>query len=187
MPVTLIRHKDGKTFANLEKFTRNYGNPWDIAEISDYLNYCCPECDFKSKQDFLFRDHMKENHKIYNSRKRQKIHPEFLIRKFLEEDASFFEQDLGFPKGLEAIKNPPLLLQNKSYEDHTSPPKFSHQNETKFLVSIFKVQEESGNQKSLKSVQDDFKDTSEDVPELDDIFDQGKNEWILLILNSISV
>ena len=38
-------------------------NPWMVDNASDFLNYCCPECDFKDKNLHLFSDHALENHK----------------------------------------------------------------------------------------------------------------------------
>ena len=38
-------------------------NPWMVYNVSDFLNYCCPECDFKEKNLHLFSDHALENHK----------------------------------------------------------------------------------------------------------------------------
>ena len=32
-------------------------NPWMVDNASDFLNYCCPECDFKEKNLQLFSDH----------------------------------------------------------------------------------------------------------------------------------
>ena len=38
-------------------------NPWMVENVSEFLNYCCPECDFKEKSLHLFSDHALENHK----------------------------------------------------------------------------------------------------------------------------
>ena len=32
-------------------------NPWMVDNVSVFLNYCCPECDFKEKNLQLFSDH----------------------------------------------------------------------------------------------------------------------------------
>ena len=32
-------------------------NPWLVDNVSVFLNYCCPECDFKEKNLQLFSDH----------------------------------------------------------------------------------------------------------------------------------
>merc|ERR1712008_551968 len=37
-------------------------NPWMVDNVSVFLNYCCPECDFKEKNLQFFSDHALENH-----------------------------------------------------------------------------------------------------------------------------
>ena len=37
-------------------------NPWMVDNVSVFLNYCCPECDFKAKNLKLFSNHALENH-----------------------------------------------------------------------------------------------------------------------------
>ena len=37
-------------------------NPWMVDNVSVFLNYCCPECDFKAKTLKLFSNHALENH-----------------------------------------------------------------------------------------------------------------------------
>ena len=37
-------------------------NPWLTEDVSDFLNYCCPECDFKHKDLKSFSNHALENH-----------------------------------------------------------------------------------------------------------------------------
>ena len=32
-------------------------NPWMVDNVSVFLNYCCPECDFKENNLQLFSDH----------------------------------------------------------------------------------------------------------------------------------
>ena len=32
-------------------------NPWMVDNVSVFLNYCCPECDFKEKNLQFFSDH----------------------------------------------------------------------------------------------------------------------------------
>ena len=39
-----------------------YGNPWLVDDVSVFLNYCCPECDYKEKDLRVFSDHALENH-----------------------------------------------------------------------------------------------------------------------------
>ena len=38
------------------------GNPWLVDDVSVFLNYCCPECDYKEKDLRVFSDHALENH-----------------------------------------------------------------------------------------------------------------------------
>ena len=71
---------------SLEKLrNKKHKHPWDLADLSQYLHYCCPECEFKSRQDFLLRHHMKQNHVEVNT-KRKKLSAEALIEKFLKEE-----------------------------------------------------------------------------------------------------
>ena len=35
----------------------NFFNPWNVSDLSVFLRYCCPECDFKCKETHLFCDH----------------------------------------------------------------------------------------------------------------------------------
>ena len=37
-------------------------NPWMVDNVSVFLNYCCPECDFKAKNLKLFSIHALKNH-----------------------------------------------------------------------------------------------------------------------------
>ena len=37
-------------------------NPWDVLNASDFLKYCCPECDFKSGELLAFSQHAIINH-----------------------------------------------------------------------------------------------------------------------------
>ena len=38
-------------------------NPWIVENIEEFSFYCCPECDFKSKQGGSFKRHALECHK----------------------------------------------------------------------------------------------------------------------------
>ena len=59
---------------------------WDLADLTLYQFYCCPECTYKSQKDFLFRDHMRENHENIVSSKKIKLDASTLIHRFLQED-----------------------------------------------------------------------------------------------------
>ena len=37
-------------------------SPWSVVDVSEFLNYCCPECDFKDKNLQSFSDHALGNH-----------------------------------------------------------------------------------------------------------------------------
>ena len=37
-------------------------NPWDVSNVSVFLSYCCPECDFKSGELLAFSKHAVINH-----------------------------------------------------------------------------------------------------------------------------
>ena len=37
-------------------------NPWDVSNLSIFLKYCCPECDFKNELYEEFSGHALENH-----------------------------------------------------------------------------------------------------------------------------
>ena len=59
---------------------------WDLADLTLYQFYCCPECTYKSQKDFLFRDHMREKHENVVSSKKIKLDASTLIHRFLQED-----------------------------------------------------------------------------------------------------
>ena len=40
-----------------EKEEKVTSNPWEVSSPSDFLKYCCPECDFKSEELQLFSQH----------------------------------------------------------------------------------------------------------------------------------
>ena len=37
-------------------------NPWKVESIEAFSFYCCPECDFKSKDRYYFKRHAMESH-----------------------------------------------------------------------------------------------------------------------------
>ena len=39
-------------------------NPWDVTTITDFLYYCCPECDTKTKTSEIFIDHAVNAHNM---------------------------------------------------------------------------------------------------------------------------
>ena len=40
----------------------NFFNPWNVSDLSVFLRYCCPECDFKCEEAHLFCDHAIDHH-----------------------------------------------------------------------------------------------------------------------------
>ena len=37
-------------------------NPWSVDNVTDFLKFCCPECDYKIPDIQMFSDHAAENH-----------------------------------------------------------------------------------------------------------------------------
>ena len=37
-------------------------NPWSVEDVSAFLNYCCPECDYKDQNLEKFSNHALKNH-----------------------------------------------------------------------------------------------------------------------------
>jgi hypothetical protein len=97
-------------------------NPWDLADLSLYQFFVCPEseCEFQSQKDFLFRNHMSESHPSIDSSEiiKCKIEPDVLIRNFLENNSDFDDDlDDGIVGdirmtgiSLDIIRNPPMPL-----------------------------------------------------------------------------
>ena len=40
----------------------NFQNPWSVEDVSVFLNYCCPECDYKNQDVTIFSEHALHNH-----------------------------------------------------------------------------------------------------------------------------
>ncbi len=38
-------------------------NPWNVTNLSEFCYFFCPECDFKEKNQILFRNHAIETHR----------------------------------------------------------------------------------------------------------------------------
>ena len=38
-------------------------NPWQVEDVSVFLEYCCPECKYRHKTLQSFQQHALENHK----------------------------------------------------------------------------------------------------------------------------
>ena len=39
-------------------------NPWKVQTFEDFLYYCCPECDTKTKEENQLYDHAVEEHQL---------------------------------------------------------------------------------------------------------------------------
>ena len=132
MSVTITRIRDGvavNTTDSVVQPSSIQSYPWDLADLSQYLHYNCPECSFVSKQDFLFKTHMKENHLTRDS---SKPRPEDLIQRFLKEEG------LKNSK-IETIENSVMKLPSQSYHDPNPNPWLVQQKSSNFSVSITKV------------------------------------------------
>ena len=38
------------------------GNPWNVADVSEFLKYCCPECNHQAREFSSFKEHAIHNH-----------------------------------------------------------------------------------------------------------------------------
>ena len=129
MSVTITRLRNGERIPNVQSIVNPHSNPWDLADLTLYLHYNCPECNFVSKQDFMFVNHMQENHSVFNSSKPK---PEDLIQKFLIEE--------GCDQKLETLENQTLKLPVKDfYDPNPSPFLVKDKTPTNYSVSITKV------------------------------------------------
>ena len=46
------------------KLENAFVNPWiEVEDLSEFLNYCCPECDYKDKNEQSFSYHALQTHK----------------------------------------------------------------------------------------------------------------------------
>ena len=41
-------------------------SPWSVPNVSEFLKYCCPECDYKCEEAHLFCEHALDFHKNSN-------------------------------------------------------------------------------------------------------------------------
>ena len=51
---------------DISRLKRKINNPWNVNDVSDFLKYCCPECDFTDQNLPQFTDHALENHVLSN-------------------------------------------------------------------------------------------------------------------------
>ena len=62
-------------------------NPWVVENIEAFSFYCCPECDFKSKDEDYFKRHAMESHnksKIFLTMSKSKMTPILILWKLLQ-------------------------------------------------------------------------------------------------------
>ena len=52
---------------DLSRPKRKTKNPWDVHDASDFLKYCCPECDYSDQNLPEFTYHALENHVLSNT------------------------------------------------------------------------------------------------------------------------
>ena len=39
-------------------------NPWNVADASTFLKYCCPECDYQITELCIFENHATSDHEM---------------------------------------------------------------------------------------------------------------------------
>ena len=101
-------------------------NPWAVESLQAFYFLKCPECDFNTKEDNLFKNHATENHPL-----------SFVLfdKKYVEEDFDTID-----------IKEEPLSHSDTqiSYDDQKSStynqfPPFSSVNENNYLLDVLIV------------------------------------------------
>ena len=71
-------------------------NPWNVSDLSDFLRYCCPECDYRCEQVHSFCNHAIEEHE----------NAKVLIRKEqFEESQIEANQEFEFEDSEHALQN----------------------------------------------------------------------------------
>ena len=63
----------------------NMDNPWSVLDLSEFLKYCCPECDFKDINVQVFSNHAKISHKNASTF--------FQNENIIENDSSHIEEE----------------------------------------------------------------------------------------------
>ena len=60
---TNFSDEDNVVVSSLKHETEiDFFNPWNVSDLSVFLRYCCPECDFKCEETNLFYDHAIDQH-----------------------------------------------------------------------------------------------------------------------------
>ena len=52
-----------KSTSDVSDFNDSSINPWKVENLKEFLNYCCPQCDFWCKEESEFYSHSVETHK----------------------------------------------------------------------------------------------------------------------------
>ena len=64
--VTNVSHGDKKLVSSMKSDDQKpkiyFFNPWNVSDLSVFLRYCCPECDFKCEETHLFCEHAIDQH-----------------------------------------------------------------------------------------------------------------------------
>ena len=128
MAVTITRLRNGEVVSDVYSIVESNSNPWDLADLTVYLHYNCPECSFMCKQDFIFENHMNENHRTFKS---NKPHTDDLISKFLIEE--------GVNKAVDILKSSQKLPLKGYFDPNPSPWLVTDKEPKSFSVSITKV------------------------------------------------
>ena len=61
-------------------------NPWNVSSLENFLHFCCPECDMKSKNSQEFVKHANEDH---NQLKQFKVDSDHILIEESNNDTSF--------------------------------------------------------------------------------------------------
>ena len=97
-----------------------YANPWSTVEdLSEFLNYCCPECDYTDKFEQSFSYHALQNHKnstvFFASNKNKLSNDKHGGSDKVESNAGFFnEYEDNYKIGIKELEN---LVKNFFDED----------------------------------------------------------------------
>ena len=152
-------------------------NPWAVADVSEFLKYCCPECEFQTKVLDQFGYHAVSNH---------------------SKSSALFNPVLSKVALSELITRSEEILPNIDQADiNQFIPEVKQEDEVNFnetlkAVRIEKVQEIAAlveqNPKLIQPVSDEFKEESED-PKINKLTDEheevmeetiGESDTILL-------
>ena len=87
-------------------------NPWVVENIEAFSFYCCPECDFKSKDEDYFKRHAMESHnksKIFFTMSKSKNNTNTESMEVVTESECQDENDMeDFDESETSVKQEPL-------------------------------------------------------------------------------